>query len=130
MTELSPIAWLVPFSPDFYFLPALHYHKVYGEWDDGSWDCPAWLASQGFPVIPCYKTDDEADAECWISIDKWGRWCKKDGVYLKRFNSHGLWLEALRASQNVQQTTYMLKFDYFSPVDLGPTQGAKPTFKH
>ena len=129
MTSQKVFAWLIPNSPDFYFLPALHYHKAYGEWDDGTWDCPAYLASVGFPIIPCYKTEDESEAECWITIDKYGKWYKKEGVHLKRFNRYSLWLEALRASQGVKETTYMLTFKYESPIGRGPIQGPAPTFK-
>ena len=128
MTE--PFAWIVPYCPDFYFLPSLCYHKVFGEWDDGTWDCPAYWASMGLPIIPCYETDNESEAECWISMDKHGRWCKKDGVILRSFGwPYGTWVEALNASRSVGKSVHMLKFEFDSPVNRGPIVGPPPTFQ-
>lgn len=125
----KPAAWIVPLCPNFYFLPSLCYDKVFGEWDDETWDCPAYWASVGLPVIPCYETDNEEEAECWISMDKHGKWCKRDGVHLKRFNTHGHWVEALNASRSVGKLTLLLRLDLYSPINRGPIVGLPPTFK-
>lgn len=125
----KPFAWIVPLCPNFYFLPSMCYNKVFREWDDGTWDCPAYWASIGLPIIPCYETDNEDEAECWVSMDKYDKWCKRDGVHFKSFNAYGMWAEALNASRNVQKSTHMLKLNFHSPISRGPITGPPPIFK-
>ncbi len=127
--ENKPFAWLVPHCPDFYFMPSIFYHKVFAEWDDETWDCPAYWASRGIPVIPCYKTEDVNEAECWICKDKYGKWSKKSQVHLKSFNRYGHWIEALDASKSFYDT-YMLKLDFHSPINRGRITGDPPTFNY
>lgn len=127
--DQSPFAWFVPYCPNFYFLPSLHYHKAFKVWDDGDWDCPAYWVSVGLPVIPCYETFCEAEAMFWISQDKYDRWDKKGGVHIKTVKYEGLWLEALNASRSVRKSTHMLKFDLHSPIDRGPVLGPPPAFR-
>jgi hypothetical protein len=123
----KPFAWIVPFCPDFYFMPVLRYHKIFREWDTESWDCPAYWSSKGFPVVPCYTTEDENAAECWISQDKYQRW--SDQPNLKSFCTLPMWTENLNASRSVRKFIQLLTCDLSSPINRGPITGPPPIFK-
>jgi len=130
MLNAEPFAWVVPSCPDFYFLPSLLYNKIFKEWDNGGWDCPAYWASKKLPVIPCYSTDEEELAQCWISQDKYDRWDKNgSGVYMKYESSLSLWTEALNASRYVQKSVQLLTLDLSSPMGRGAITGPPPTWK-
>jgi hypothetical protein len=112
----QPFAWLVPYCPDFYFMPSLRYHQLFKEWDDGTWNCPAYWTSIGLPVIPCFIADGDQDAQCWISLDRYGKW--QTEVHVKRPGEYSpLWLEALECSRRNSKQTETLRFDLSSPVE-------------
>lgn len=120
-------AWIIPYCPDFYFLPTLHFHQIFKEWDNGSWNCPAYWLSIGIAPIPCFVTDSEQEADCWMSEDKYGRW--RGDCILKQEGSLSLWTEALNASRNVQQAVQMYRFDKSTPLSRGAIVGPSPTWK-
>lgn len=123
----EPFAWIVPICPDFYFMPTMMYHKIFKEWDNNGWDCPAYWAIRNYPIIPCYATEDEKSAECWISHNKYGQWGKQPN--LKTFCTLPMWTEDLNASRSVAYNTQLLICDLFSPIDRGPIVGNHPTWK-
>jgi hypothetical protein len=89
-------------------MPSLFYHQLFKEWDDSSWNCPAYWNKRGIPLIACYETEDEVEAQCWISKrqGKWDREChiKPPG------STCSLWTEALNATRRQADETHLLRF--------------------
>lgn len=127
-------AWLIPYCPNFFFLPSLCYHQIFKEWDNGSWDCPAYFSSVGLPLIPCYEVEHEEDANCWTCRGRYGKW--DTGVSIRHtpgcvgFDGarDSFWLEALHCSQRVRDEVILLRAELSSPIDRGPISGPEPTW--
>ena len=125
---MSPDAWIVPHCPDFYFMPSLFYHKVFKDWDNGTWDCPAYWSDKGVPLIPCYETNDKEKAKCYIGQDKYGKWEK--ACLIKGHNcTISLWNEDLECAIRNRSVVILLTFDNSSPIDGSRITGPKPIFK-
>jgi hypothetical protein len=121
-------AWLVPYCPDFYFMPSLFYHKVFKEWDNKTWDCPAYWSDRGIPLITCYQTTNREDAKCYISLDQYNKWSK--ACLVKGYNcTINLWNEDLDCAFCRNKEVIMLTFDDFSNINRQGTTGPKPEFK-
>lgn len=62
--------------------------------------------------MTCYETDDEVEAQCWISKrrGKWDTECyiKDPGTY------NSFWTEALNATRRQADETYLLRFPLVS----------------
>jgi hypothetical protein len=111
---MDEFAWLVPHCPNFYFMPSLFYHQLFKVWDDGSRNFPAYWMGRGVPPIACYKTEDEVEAQCWISKRK-GKWdteCYVKGSGL----TCSFWSEALNATRRQADETHLLRFPLVSSL--------------
>lgn len=122
MSQENVFAWLIPHCPNFYFMPSLCYHQVFKEWDDDTWNCPAYWSSIGIPIIPCYLESDEKLSQLWISKNKHSKW--ESTAYLKQPGQEcSLWKEALDCSRRCSQVTETLKFELSLPLQHGPIIG-------
>ncbi len=124
----TPDAWIIPHCPDFYFMPSLFYHKVFKEWDNGTWDCPAYWNNRGIPLIPCYNTAFRVKAKTYLCQDNYGKWDKS--CLIKGYNcTTALWNEDLDCAIRRRKSVVLLTFEDFSPINGNRVTGPMPTFR-
>lgn len=70
---VGPKAWLIKNAPDFYFMPSLHYDRIFPKWGvvEGKHHSPAYLVTRGYDAIPLYQCE-ESEAEYWLVNSDYG----------------------------------------------------------